>query len=72
MVTGPSDIVVNNNTFSGAWRINGYAGNPDMAFYIDYWFENHVGFVKKYFNDYGYFVFIHHILDWSLVSYQLK
>jgi hypothetical protein len=30
------------------------------------------GFVKKYFNPYGYFNTIRHNLDWSLVSYQLK
>jgi hypothetical protein len=71
-VSGPTNITVNNYTFSEAWRINGGAGGPDTSFYIDDWFKDHIGFVKKYFNSYGELLFTRHNLDWSLVSYQLK
>jgi len=71
-VTGPADITVSKNLFPGAWRISGPAGGPDTAFSIDNWFENHVGFVKIYFNSYGEFLNVRHNLDWYLINYQLK
>ena len=71
-VTGPTDITVSKSLFIGAWRISGAAGGPDTSFGIDNWFEDHVGFVKIYFNSFGELLFTRHNLDWYLVSYQLK
>jgi hypothetical protein len=71
-VTGPSDITVGNNSFANAWHVYGNAGVPDASFAIDEWFEDHVGFVKKYINTFGEFLFTRHNLDWYLVSYELK
>jgi hypothetical protein len=71
-VTGQAAITVGNNTFADASQIYGGAGMPDASFMIDEWFEDHVGFVKNYFNPSGELLYTKHILDWSLLSYELK
>ena len=71
-VTGPGAITVSNNSFTNAWHIYGSAGLPDAMIAIDEFFEDHVGFVKKYINTSGELILIRHNLDWSLVSYELK
>ena len=71
-VTGQGSITVGNNTFADAWHINGNAGLPDGIFSVDEWFDDHVGFVKKYYNPFGELIITKHIQDWSLVSYELK
>ena len=72
MVTGQHDIVVGNNSFTGAWEIYGSAGMPDASFTIDQWFKDNVGFVRLYLNPSGELILTKHIVDWQLVSWELK
>ena len=71
-VIGQNDITVGNNAFTSAWQIYGNAGMPDAAFTIDQWFKDNIGFVRLYLNPSGELIITKHILDWSLVSYELK
>ncbi|HEV3224794.1 MAG TPA: hypothetical protein VGZ90_18065 [Puia sp.] len=71
-VIGQGSITVGNNSFADAWQIYGSAGFPDGIFTIDEWFADHVGFVRKYLNPDGELIYTKHILDWTLVSYELK
>ena len=71
-VTGQHDIVVGNNSFPGAWEIYGGAGMPDASFTIDHWFKDNVGFVRLYLNPSGELILTRHIVDWTLVSWELK
>ena len=71
-VTGQNDVTVGNNVFTNAWQIYGDAGMPDALFTIDQWFKDNIGFVRLYLNPSGELIITKHILDWSLVSYNLK
>ncbi len=71
-VTGQGNIMVENNSYADAWEVYGDAGVPDGIFRVDEWFESHVGLVRKYFNPFGELLYTRHILDWSLVSYELR
>ncbi len=71
-VTSQADLVVGGNNFQNAYQIYGDAGLPDAEFSVNEWFANHTGFVKRYFNPSGELLYTKHILDWSLVSYELK
>jgi hypothetical protein len=71
-VIGQEDIVVGNDRYKGAWEIRGSAGMPDGIFRIDEWYADHIGCVRRYYNPYGELIITKHVLDWNLVSYQLK
>lgn len=71
-VVGQGDVDAGGNNFQGAWEIRGSAGMPDGVFGVDEFFEDRIGFVRKYFNPYGELISTKHVLDWSLVSYELK
>jgi hypothetical protein len=71
-VLGQGQINTGNNVFMNAWQIYGSAGLPDASFLVDERFADHVGFVKKYFNPLGELIYTKHILDWSLISYELR
>jgi hypothetical protein len=71
-VIGQNTETVGNNVFTSAWQIYGSAGMPDAMFTIDEWFKDHIGFVRLYLNPTGELIITKHILDWSLVSYELK
>ena len=71
-VADTESIATGGNHFQGAWQIRGYAGMPDGIEWIDEWLVDHVGIVRKYFNPSGWAIPTKHILDWTLISYQLK
>lgn len=71
-VVDTETIVTGGNLFHGAWQIRGFSGMPDGIEWIDEWSVDHVGIVRRYFNPSGWAIATKHILDWTLVSYQLK
>jgi len=71
-VRGPEDIMVGNNSFAGAWEIYGNAGFPDVSFTIGHFFKEKIGFVRIYLNPSGELILTKHIVDWQLVSWELK
>ncbi len=71
-VVGQGDVDAEGNNFQGAWEIRGSAGMPDGIFGVDEFFEDRIGFVRKYFNPYGELIPTKHVQDWLLLSYVLK
>ncbi|MGH2564978.1 MAG: hypothetical protein ACRDE5_10715 [Ginsengibacter sp.] len=66
------NIIVNGNSFTNAFHLNGNAGMPDAIFGIDEWIENNVGIVKRYINPFGELIITKHYTSWSLVSYHIN
>jgi hypothetical protein len=72
-VDSVSAIIVGENHFENAYALRGIPGMPDNFFYIEEWIADHVGVVKKYFNNRGYTIGPdQHKTSWSLVSYHLQ
>jgi hypothetical protein len=71
-VASQSDLVVGSNLYQSTFHIYGYAGMPDGIFFIDEWFENNVGTVKRYYNSSGMALGFIHAISWSLVSYNIQ
>jgi len=71
-VDSVATIVVGGNHFENAYALRGVPGVPDNFFYIEEWIADHVGIVKRYFNNRGYTIGPNqHKTSWSLVSYLL-
>lgn len=71
-VVDTESIDAGGNHFEGAWQIRGSSGRPDGIERIDEWLVNRVGIVRRYINPYGELLPVKHIVDWTLISYQLK
>lgn len=71
-VTSRGTVTIEDSTYINVWEIIGGTTLPDSGYLLDEHFEDHIGFVKSYFNNSGAFLDMFHHTEWSLVSYKLK
>jgi hypothetical protein len=64
------DIMTGQNQFH-TFHLSGSIGWPDAMVYIEEWIADHVGLVKRYFNNSGSLILTTHHTLWSLASYHL-
>lgn len=72
IVDSQANIIVGQQHFENAFRVQGYPGRPDEIITVAEWIGDYVGIVKRYVNASGTTNPYKHLTSWSLVSYHLE